>query len=56
MVELSVVTRTVGGSWPSLGAILFGVSRLTMLKKGASIASDVVVESEWVYLQQDICL
>jgi hypothetical protein len=37
-----------------LEPILFDVSRLTMLKKDASIASEAVVESEWVDLQQDI--
>ena len=36
--------------------ILFDVSKLIMLKKDASIASEAVVESEWVDLQQDICL
>ena len=48
------VNRNVEGSSPSSGANLFGVSRLTMLKKDMLIASDVVVESEWVDLQQDI--
>jgi hypothetical protein len=36
--------------------ILFDVSRLTMLKKDMPIASGIVVESEWVDLQQDIWL
>ena len=40
----------------SLEPILFDVSKLIMLKKDASIASEAVVESEWVDLQQDICL
>jgi hypothetical protein len=49
------LTAGLGVRNPPLEPFLFGVSRLTMLKKELIIASVNVVESEWVDLYKISC-